>query len=295
MAIDFPSRIMKPTMFFIFALFAATFAAAQSSSNYTVLSDTLDGGGLHSSSAIYTLDGSMGGFEGVVTANSPQEIARTGYAGQLYEVTALTLTAASTNLNEATSMPLYAVQFLDDGTVSPASSFAQWSFTGPIAGVNAAGLVTAANVYQNTPAVVLANLEGWTAIVDMLVINTGDDDYGIYAHDGIPDWWQVQYFGTNNPNGTGPKVLFDYVAGLNPTNPASEFSLSITALSGKPSIVFNPRLTNRTYTVQYANTPISAFSNLLQATVMDNGTTRTVTDTNAFSKSRFYRVQISYP
>ena len=70
-------------------------------------------------------------------------------------------------------MPLYAVQFLDDGTVSPASSFAQWSFTGPIVSVNAAGIVTAANVYQNAPAWVGANLEGWSASLNLTVIFTG--------------------------------------------------------------------------------------------------------------------------
>jgi len=165
---------------------------------------------------IYSNDGSVGGFGGLVTAGAPPETARVGYAGQLYEVTAFTLTAASTNLNEATAIPLTAAQFLDDGTVSPASSVAQWSFTGPIAGVDAAGIVTAANVYQDTPAVVQARLEGWSAALNLLVINTGNDDFGLYAGDNIPDPWQVDYFGTNNPAGTGPKALFAYTAGLNP-------------------------------------------------------------------------------
>lgn len=164
---------MKTAFLLFLALEANAFAAVQSSTNYTVLSDVVDAGGLHSTSARYSNDGSVGGFGGLVTASAPQETDRTGYAGQLYEVTAFTLTAASTNLNEATSMPLYAAQFLDDGTVSPANSFAQWSFTGPIVGVNAAGIVTAADVYQNTPAVVSASLEGWSASLNLMVIYTG--------------------------------------------------------------------------------------------------------------------------
>ncbi len=56
--------------------------------------------------------------------------------------------------------------------------------------------------------------------------------------DGIPDWWRQQYFGgsgatTNVPgscatcdaDGTGQNNLFKYLAGLDPTNPASVFCL----------------------------------------------------------------------
>lgn len=290
---------MKTALFLLTALVTNAFAAAQSSTNYTVLADVMDAGGLHSTSASYSNDGSVGGFGGLVTASASQETARVGYVGQLYEVTAFTLAAASTNLNEATSMPLDTVQFLDDGTVSPASSVAQWSFTGPIAGVDAAGIVTAANVYQNTPAVVQASLEGWSASLNLLVINVGNDDYGIYANDGIPDLWQVQYFGTNNPAGTGPIALFAYIAGLNPTNSADVFTLNLSTVPDQShwrNVTFSPRYTNRTYTVEFSDSLNSGnFAALTNAVVSDVSTTRTVMDTNAVSSSRFYRVRISYP
>ena len=154
---------MKTTFFLLFALAANAFAAVRSSTNYAVLSDVFDAGGTRCTSASYSFDGSVGGFGGLVTANSSQDTDRTGYCGQLYEIAAFTLTTANTNLNEATSMALYANQFLDDGTVSPANTFAQWSFSGPLSGVNTAGIVTAAEVYQNAPAWVIANLEGWSA------------------------------------------------------------------------------------------------------------------------------------
>jgi len=290
---------MKTALLLLLAFAANTFAAVQSSTNYTVLADVVDAGGLHSTSASYSNDGSVGGFGGLVTASAPQETARVGYAGQLYEVTAFTLAAASTNLNEATSMPLDAAQFLDDGTVSPANSFARWSFTGPIAGVNTAGIVTAANVYQDTPAVVQASLEGWSALLNLTVINVGNDDYGIYANDGIPDLWQVQYFGTNNPAGTGPIALFAYAAGLNPTNPADVFTLNLSPVpdqSDWQAVIFSPRYTNRTYVVEYSDSLNNgSFTALTNALVSDASTTRTVVDTNAYSNSRFYRVRISYP
>ena len=142
-----------------------------SGASYSTTATALDAGGARCTCASYANDGSLGGFGGAIT--SSQDVARAGYAGQLYEVKAFTLTAPSTNLNAATSMPLSAVQFLDDGTVTPANSFAQWSFTNPIVSVNASGLVTAGNVSQNTPAVVVASLEGWSASLNLTVIFTG--------------------------------------------------------------------------------------------------------------------------
>lgn len=161
----------KRGLYFALLIAAPALAAAQSSANYTVASTVVDAGGTCSASASYSNDGSFGGFGGVVTASNPSEVARTGYAGQLYEAIAFTLSAPATNLNEGASMPLTAFQFLDDGTVSPANSLVQWSFTGPIAGVNVAGIVTAANVTQNTPATVQARLEGWTAALNLMVVD----------------------------------------------------------------------------------------------------------------------------
>ncbi len=164
---------MKAAFLLLLGLAVNAIAAGQNSVNYNLRVSSLDGGGLRATSASYCNDGSVSGFGGLATASTPQETARTGYAGQLYEVTSFTLSAPSTNLNEAASMPLYAVQFLDDGTVSPASSFAHWSFTGPLASVDTAGIVTAAEVSQNTPAWVGANLEGWTASLNLTVIFIG--------------------------------------------------------------------------------------------------------------------------
>jgi hypothetical protein len=180
---------MKSALLLLIGSSASAVAAVQTSGNYTVLSDVFDGGGARSTSGAYANDGSVGGFGGLVSSPASQETVRIGYAGQLYEVTAFSLTAASTNLNEGTSVPLYAFQFLDDGTVSPANTFAQWAFSGPISDVNVAGIVTAANVNQNTPAVVSANLEGRSASLSLLVLNT----------DVSPGFNQVsaQYLGGN--------------------------------------------------------------------------------------------------
>ena len=157
----------------IMALMGNVAAAVEGSVSYTIYSDVVDGGGIHSQTATYANDGSIGGFGGLVTASPSQETDRIGYAGQLYEVTALTLTAPSTNVNAAATLPLYALEILDDQTVTPADSFVQWSFTNPIISVSAAGILTAANVDQDTPALVHASLEGLSAALNLMVLNVG--------------------------------------------------------------------------------------------------------------------------
>ena len=72
--------------------------------------------------------------------------------------------------------------------------------------------------------------------------------------------------------------------------------MNLTKSNGLPSVVFSPRLTNRTYTVQYADSPASGnFVPLTGMIQSDNGNSRAVTDLTATNSSRFYRVQITYP
>ena len=193
-------------------------------SDYPVI---LDAGGGHSASASYANDGSFGGLGGVVTASNPQEVARTGYAGQLYEVTAFTLSAPSTNLNAATSMPLSAVQFLDDGTVTPANSFAQWSFTNPIVSINPSGLVTAGNVSQNTPTTVQASLEGWSSSLNLTVIFTGS----------VPGYNQIT---GQLLSGGNMRLAF---VGSNGVNYALDRSFSLSPANWIPQVT-NPAIAN---------------------------------------------------
>ncbi|MEN9021767.1 MAG: hypothetical protein ABF370_14810, partial [Verrucomicrobiales bacterium] len=63
-----------------------------------------------------------------------------------------------------------------------------------------------------------------------------DDDFGSYAGDGLPDDWQVQYFGEDNadagPNvdadGDGDSNLYEYHARLLPNDPTSFLSITLT-------------------------------------------------------------------
>jgi hypothetical protein len=82
--------------------------------------------------------------------------------------------------------------------------------------------------------------------------------------DGIPDAWRAEYFGgdgktTNSQScascdadGSGLSNLQDYLAGINPLNPATSLHLGLSASVTNSSVTLNwPAAVGRGYTVQY--------------------------------------------
>ncbi len=266
--------------------------------------EVVDGGGRRSTSASYTNDGSVGGVAGTSTA-APAQTAKAGFVGQLYDVTGLALNAPALNLNEGATLQLSAWQLLDDASyLGVASNAVSWSVaTGPVTGISTGGLATAGNVYQNTAATVEGSFLGFTGSLGLTVLNVNTDDLGIYAGDGIGDDWQVQYFGLNNPlaaptadvSNTGQTNLFKFIAGLNPTDPAARFVVGSQAVPGVPAarkVVFSPWFGDRTYVIEGSTNLLSWTT--VTGSVVDNGTTRTVTDATAGLR-KFYRVKITKP
>jgi hypothetical protein len=125
---------------------------------------------------------------------------------------------------------------------------------------------------------------------------------------GFPQW-ENRYFGsTSAPNacatcdadGTGQNNLFKYVAGLDPTNPASVFSLLIADVPDQPGqqdLAYSPVVTGRVYTVQFSTDLVNGtYSNLTTvSSLQTNGNQVILTDMNAVQSQKFYRVQITLP
>ena len=290
-------------------VFADAHAGSRSSASYGIVTESFDAGGGKSASALYSADASIGTVTGISTAAAPAVTARHGYIGQLYEITGLALTAVTLNVNEGTTDQFAAWQALDDATflAVPTASVAWSVASGPLTGISASGLATAGIVFQDTAASAQGVFSGDTGTLGLTVKNVNLDDYGTYAADGIDDAWQNQYFGLNNPNagpavdfdGTGQTNLFKYIAGLNPLDPNSRFTLAIAPVAGQPgqkAIVFAPRLTDRTYTVTF-KTDLGAVSwtPVAGATFTDAGPQRTVTDPAATGAKKFYHVEITKP
>ena len=251
----------------------------------------------------------MGGVTGVSQGASDK--ARQGFAAQLFEITALQITAAQSTLNETASLALQGALLLDDATTTslPATSIT-WSIqSGPLASISTAGLATAATVPANTAATAQGAYGGFTGALALTVLDSLPDNFGAYAGDGLGDDWQVQFFGQPPNANAGPLAdpdfdghtnLFEFTAGITPTDANSRFLLRIEPIAGQPlqkAIIFSPRFASRAYVVTSSATlgPGATFTPLTSPATSDSGSERTVTDTNATGGARFYRVEIVRP
>jgi hypothetical protein len=291
------------------ALVTTLHAGPRSSTNYGIAAETSDAGGQRTSSANYKNDGSVGLVAGISTVGSPAGTAKAGYIAQLYDVSGLVVNSAAPDVNESDTLQLAAWQLLDDATFLATNAGAvTWGIVaGPIVDISANGLLTAGLVFENTPASVEGTLSSFTGAMNFTVLDTIPDNFGSYAGDGIGDDWQVQYFGQNNPlaapgldpDGDGGNNLFEFTAGLVPTDPASVFRLRLEAVPGQPTrknLIFNPRLDGRTYVVKALPAIESgSWQPLATFNQSDNGAERTVTDLNATGAKKFYRVEITRP
>jgi hypothetical protein len=133
--------------------------------------------------------------------------------------------------------------------------------------------------------------------------------------DGIPNWWRLLWFGSSSStnaaactaccatcdaDGTGQNNFFKYVAGLNPTDPTSVFVLNIASVTNQPiqeSLLFDPLMAGRIYTVQFSTGLVNGVWLPLTTYMgpLTNGNQVTITDTNAVLQQEFYRIHISLP
>jgi len=280
----------------------AVHGQTRTSPQYGLAQEAANGGGGSCASARYAMEISLEGCGGVAT--SAVQTAKSGYLGQLYTVAGLNLAAYPTTVNEGDTRALSFSATLDDASVLPLpAASAKWSVvTGPMLSVDTLGLAHAGQVYQTTPATLRADYQGKTGFLTLQVLNVTDDDWGLYANDGLPDSWQVSLFGENNPQGRadadpdhdGQNNLLEYLAGTSPVDGSSSFRLSVSLGAGrKPAITFSPCLPSRTYVLEATTNLTRPFASLTTVAQSDNGFVRTVTDTNSFGPIRFYRVRIS--
>lgn len=284
-------------------------ADVRNSANYSILAEALDFGGRVANSASYRNTGSFGVVSAEPDLTPGTYVVSGGYVAELNEVIGLTLGAAQPTVNEGASVQLGAWQLLDHATYVAVNAAAiTWgAAVSPIASIDANGLATAEVIYQDTPASVQGSYGGFSHSLDLSVRNVALDDFGMYAADGIDDSWQVQYFGRDNPraganedpDGDSETNLFEYTAGLIPTDSSSVFRLRVESVPGEPgqkNLIFNPRLSGRTYLIEARLDLVDGTWQPISSTFeTDNGSERTVTDVSAASARRYYRVKITRP
>ena len=124
--------------------------------------------------------------------------------------------------------------------------------------------------------------------------------------DGIPDWWMIQYFGhptgqagdfslaQDDADGTGMSNLNKYLAGLNPTNPASVFRIISIAQQGTNMLIRWQAGGGRTNVVQAATAVNGPYSNISpELTLPGSGDVSTNYLDSVTNRSlRFYRIKL---
>lgn len=290
----------------------AAVSAERTSNNYTITAETLDFGGQIVASSSYAIQGSVGTVAGIAEHSSGAvTIARHGYVGQIYDLLGYGLLASDFYPPEEGSTQIIPVRTADDGTnlIIPTTGFIFTPLDGPIESISPTGLVETSSVHQDTQIMVGATSPAFEGELQLLlyVLDTLPDNFGTYAGDGLPDTWQINYFGHNNPlaaplldpDGDGQNNRFEYTAGIIPTDPLSRFLLSIEAVPGEPThrnLKFSPVFGDRTYTVK-SNTTIGGgvWGNLTDFADDNNNPERTITDQAATSSKKFYQVEITKP
>jgi PKD repeat protein len=211
-----------------------------------------------------------------------------------------TAAAASFTASPTTGTEPLVVSFTDTSAGTPPLSLL-WSF-GDSTATNTAGGAMFSHAYTAgvyTVTLTASNAFGSSTLVSNSLVTV------ISAFQA----WQLQYFGCTNcsqaqagfdADGTGQNNQFKYVAGLDPTNPASVFLLSIKSVANQPSsqsLIFTPLASGRTYTPQFSTNLVSGVWFLLSTYTgpATNGNQITVTDTNALPPREFYRIDISLP
>ena len=286
--------------------------AGRTSADYAITAEALDFGGQPVASADYTIDGSIGAVAGISGEATSAIVAKHGYSGQLYDLLGYSGLLASENYPpELGTTQLLLMRAADDGTriVTPTAGVTFSVLSGPLTGISPTGLVTAGAVYQETEAMVGATSAAFAGqfTFPLFVQDTIPDNFGSYAGDGIGDDWQFLHFGLNNPlaaptldpDGDGQANLFEFTAGLVPTDPASRFTLRLEKVPAQAThrrVIFNPRLADRSYVVKAKDSLVAGSWEILGAfDESDNGDERTVTDLDATGTSKFYKVEITKP
>jgi hypothetical protein len=290
------------------AVWMAATAAAQvrSSADYSVTSDVLGAGGGGGAAAQYDAQSHVGGAVGLAAGGSPACTLKHGFVGGIYEVTGLSLTASPESLPENGTREVSASAVLDDDTrLVLADSDPDWTVDGwPLVAVSPSGVVTAGTVYASTSGTVRASYDGQSNSLILAVINVGNDDFQTYAGDGLPDGWQVGWFGIDNPSagpdvdveGDGHNNLEEYVADTDPTDPSSY--LCIMAISNAAGTwVRFPSSAQREYSLLRRVSldegnwlPVAGMTN-----VDGVGGAQWLQDTNAAGSARYYRVRVQIP
>jgi hypothetical protein len=118
---------------------------------------------------------------------------------------------------------------------------------------------------------------------------------------GLPDWWESQYFGhltgtdpNADPDGDGASNLAEWVAGTDPQNPTSCLRAFIpTPKPASGFVVQWPSVAGKTYQLERATNLVIGFDSVVRTNIAATPPFNSEPDTDQVpSSSRYYRVEV---
>ena len=119
--------------------------------------------------------------------------------------------------------------------------------------------------------------------------------------DGLPDWWEQTYVGhllgaqaSADADGDGASNFAEWVAGTNPTNPASCLRLLTPTVTATNSIIIQwPSVAGKSYRLERATNLVAGFNAIVRSNIAATPPTNSEPDT-AFlpTQPRYYRILV---
>ncbi|MGH7992234.1 MAG: hypothetical protein ACREDQ_01865, partial [Limisphaerales bacterium] len=118
---------------------------------------------------------------------------------------------------------------------------------------------------------------------------------------GLPDWWELQYFGhltgtdpNADPDHDGRNNLAEWIAGTNPTNAASVLRLTLVSATNANNIVVSwSSVAGKNYWLERSTNLATGFNAVVATNIAATGPTNTLSDTAILpGNTRFYRVGV---
>jgi peptidoglycan/xylan/chitin deacetylase (PgdA/CDA1 family) len=173
-------------------------AEVRSSKDYVIEAEAFDPTFETAVSEAYLVEASVDMIGGTGVEAGTNTEARSGFKGALYEVSAVAVLASPASVNETSAYApvtalLSATAVYDDSTISPlAGTEVAWTVdAGAITSINGSGLATVGAVSTDTVSGFSGRYSGVSGTGNLIVLDYDPDNFGAYADDGLPDWWQI--------------------------------------------------------------------------------------------------------
>ncbi|MCF7669808.1 MAG: hypothetical protein K9N48_08545 [Verrucomicrobia bacterium] len=282
--------------------------ALRSSLSYAIIDESFDVGGGVSTNSNAQLYASLavGGLCNVPSASSAMDSKhlKQGFIAGIYEIERLSIHSTPEQVMAGGSSRIEAEFVADDQTTVCIGDVApEWEIVdGPIREIRDNGELIAADVYTNTIAVIKATAI-FKAGLELQVVDSDYDNFGVYAGDGLPDYWQHYYFGLDggqampqmDPDNDGRNNRIECITGFSPIDDTEKFVFKVFLdQADLPSLILNKAIPGRRYSIESSDTLSGPWSTVVSLVPVSETHDFVVNDLDTGRAMRFFRLRMEW-